>query len=134
MPISKTDGTSKVDNKIVFVIEDDAFLVKAYQIKLAKEGAQVWIATDGKEALDYLSKDPPAVVMLDLMLPSMSGFDILEAIRANSKWKKVPVLILTNLGQPQDVAKGKELGAADYIIKANTKINDIIEKVKQYIK
>lgn len=120
--------------KTVLVVEDDPFLVKAYQIKLAKAGAEVWLATEGKQAFDYLTNnEPPAVVMLDLMLPGVSGFDILESIRKNDKWKKVPVLILTNLGQPQDMERGKALGIDDYIIKANVKINDIIEKVKKYL-
>jgi len=115
------------------VVEDDVFLVKAYQIKLEKEGVEVWIANDGKEALTYLEKDEvPNVVMLDLMLPHMSGFDILAEIRKNPKWKNVPVLILTNLGQPQDMERCRELGVAEYIVKANTKINDVIMKVRQY--
>lgn len=119
--------------KTVFIVEDDAFLVKAYQVKLEKENVNVWLATDGKEALSYLEKDPPDVVMLDVMLPHVSGFEILSAIRQNEKWKKVPVLVLTNLGQPQDAQKCQELGVAEYIVKANTKINDIIEKVKKFI-
>lgn len=121
------------NKNIVFVVEDDVFLVKAYQIKLEKEGAEVWIANDGKEALTYLEKEEvPNVVMLDLMLPHMSGFDILAEIRKNEKWKNVPVLILTNLGQPQDMERCRELGVAEYIVKANTKINDVIMKVRQY--
>src|SRR6266481_8562898 len=105
---------------IVFVVEDDDFLVKAYQIKLEKEGFEVWLATDGDEALATIAQKPkPDVVLLDLMLPGASGFDILAEIKKKEKWKEAPVLIMTNLGQPQDVDKGKELGAADYMIKAN---------------
>lgn len=119
--------------KVVMVVEDDAFLVKAYQVKLEKEGYEVWIATDGNEAISYLSKSRPNIVLLDLMLPGASGFDILTQIRKTEGWKNVPVIILTNLGQPQDMQQGKELGAVDYMIKANTKINDIVSKVKEYI-
>lgn len=123
---------SKNNKNIVFVVEDDIFLVKAYQIKLEKEGVEVWTATDGKEALTFLEKQAPNVVMLDLMLPHLSGFDILTEIRKNEHWKDVPVIILTNLGQPQDAERCKQLGVADYIVKANTKINDVIEKVKKF--
>ncbi len=127
-------GSAESKEKIVFIVEDDAFLVKAYQVKLGKEEkVKVWLATDGKEALTFLEKDPPDVVMLDVMLPHVSGFEILEAIRKNEKWKKVPVLVLTNLGQPRDAQKCQELGVAEYIVKANTKINDIIEKVKNFL-
>lgn len=124
---------NKSHKKTVFVVEDDAFLVKAYQIKLEKEGAEVWVATDGKEALSFLEKEPADVVMLDLMLPHVSGFDILSAIRKNEQWKDVPVIILTNLGQPQDTERCKELGISGYFVKSNTKINDIIAKVKELL-
>jgi DNA-binding response OmpR family regulator len=119
--------------KIVFIVEDDQFLVKAYQIKFKKEGIESWLATDGKEALNFFEKEPPSVVLLDLMLPGLNGFEVLENIRKNEKWKNTPVLILTNLGQEQDMAKGKNLGAADYIIKANTKIDEVVQKVKKYL-
>lgn len=121
------------DKKKVFIVEDDAFLLKAYQIKFEKEGIGVEVATDGKEAIDMLKNAPASVVMLDLMLPGASGFEVLSAIRKDSKWKNVPVIILSNLGQSQDVEKAKTLGVTDYIIKANTRINDIVEKVKKFL-
>ena len=119
--------------KAVFIIEDDMFLMKAYQIKFEKENISVWTATDGREALEYLSKDPPAVILLDLMLPGMDGFEILENLRKNDKWKSVPVIVLTNLSQAEDYEKAKAMGVDDYLVKANTKINDIVEKVKKYL-
>lgn len=122
-----------LSTKIVFIIEDDMFLMKAYQIKFEKESISVWTATDGKEALDYLSKDPPAVILLDLMLPGMDGFEILENFRKNDKWKTVPVIVLTNLSQAEDYEKAKAMGVDDYLVKANTKIGDIVEKVKKYL-
>lgn len=131
MATNKTTG--KDSKKTVLIIEDDMFLVKAYQIKFQKEGIDAKIASDGKEALALLEKDPPAVVLLDLMLPGISGFTVLEAIRKNDRWKKVPVLILSNLGQPQDIERGKALGVVDYIVKANVKINDIVDKVRKWL-
>ena len=119
--------------KSVLVVEDDAFLVKAYQMKFQKEGLDVLVAKDGKEALSFLEKEPPNVLLLDLMLPGMSGFELLTAIRANERWKNIRVLILSNLGQPQDIARGKELGVVEYIVKANVKIADVVEKVKKYL-
>lgn len=121
------------DKKKVFIVEDDAFLVKAYQIKFEKEGIDVEVATDGKEAIGMLKNPPPSVVMLDLMLPGASGFEVLSAIRKDAKWKSVPVVILSNLGQSQDVEKAKGLGVTDYIIKANTRINDIVDKIKKFL-
>lgn len=122
------------NKKTIFLIEDDFLLVRAYEAKFKKEKINAWIANDGKQALEYLSKEPPAVILLDLMLPGLSGFEVLSAIRKNSKWKNVPVLILTNLGQAQDVEKAKQIGRIDdYIIKANVKISEVIDKVKTYL-
>ena len=118
----------------MFIVEDDIFLIKAYQIKFSNEGFNVTIAADGEEALPYLDKDPADIVLLDLMLPGMSGFDVLQAIRKSPKWSKVPVIILSNLGQQQDIDKGRALGANDYIIKTNIKISDIVGKVREYLK
>ena len=126
----KSTGNKK---KIIFVIEDDLFLVQAYQIKFEREGMEVWAATDGMEALDFLKKEPPDVVLLDIMLPKMSGFSVLEAIRKDERWKKVPVIILSNLGQQKDIEQGKALGVVEYIVKANTKINEVVEKVKKLL-
>lgn len=119
--------------KIVFVVEDDLLLVKAYQAKLQKEGVELWLATDGKEAVGYLEKDPPNVVLLDLMLPGVNGYDVLAAMRKHERWKHVPVLILTNLSQPLDIEKGKHLGVEEYLIKSNMRISDIVIKLKKYL-
>jgi DNA-binding response OmpR family regulator len=129
--IEKTGGSKK---QIILVVEDDLFLIRAYQIKFEKEGFEVWVATEGNTALEFLKKEPADIVLLDLMLPGVSGFDILIELRKTPKWKDVPVIILTNLGQQQDIDRGKELLVKDYIVKANVKISDVVEKVKGYLK
>jgi DNA-binding response OmpR family regulator len=122
------------NQKTIFVVEDDQFLVRAYQIKFEKEGVNVWIAYDGKEALAMMEKDQvPNVVLLDLILPGVNGFDVLASIRRSPTWKQVPVIILTNLGQDEDIQRGKELGAQEYIVKADVRINDVVEMVKKYL-
>jgi len=126
-------SAQKTNKKTVFVIEDDVFLIKAYQIKFEKAGADVWTVADGNEALKFLEKDPPNVVLLDLLLPGISGFDVLTEIRKNEKWKNVPVFVLSNLSQTQDIERAKTLGIDEYLVKANTKINDIVERVKKYL-
>jgi len=126
-------SAQKTNKKTVFVIEDDVFLIKAYQIKFEKAGADVWTVADGNEALKFLEKDPPNVVLLDLLLPGISGFDVLTEIRKNEKWKNVPVFVLSNLSQTQDIERAKTLGVEEYFVKANTKINDIVERVKKYL-
>lgn len=121
------------EKKTILIVEDDAFLVKAYQLRFEKEHMEVQIATTGTDAMLRLEKDPPHAVLLDLMLPGVSGFDILGAIRKIPAWKMVPVIILSNLGQPEDIQRAKDLGANDYIVKANTKINDVAATVKKYL-
>ena len=113
----------------ILIVEDDLFLVKTYQITLEREGFEVWVASDGKEALSFFEKDPADVMLLDLMLPGISGFDILFAMKKSEKWKSVPVLILSNLGQAEDIARGKAMGATDYIVKANVRVNEVIRTI-----
>lgn len=122
-------------NSKVFVVEDDVFISKAYNAKFAHENVPADFAADGIEALEKLRtmKELPRVILLDLMLPKKSGFEVLEEIKKDAKLKDVPILILTNLGQDQDAKRGMELGAAEYLVKANMKIEDIVAKVKQYL-
>ncbi|MFA5109171.1 MAG: response regulator [Patescibacteria group bacterium] len=133
MPASKLNKKEDGQKKSVLIIEDDVLLVQAYQIKFKKEGIDAQVAFDGREALAFLDKEPPGVVLLDLMLPGISGFTVLEEIRKNEKWKEVPVIILSNLGQTNDIERGKAMGVVDYVVKANVKINEIVEKVRKFL-
>jgi|SRR3989344_7434230 len=117
----------------VLVIEDELFLVEAYRAKFDKEGISVRFITNGSDAIDEIGKEAPRVILLDLMLPGVNGFDILGAIKKNEQWKDVPVIVLSNLSQEKDIGRCAELGAKEFIVKANTKLSDIIQKVKQYL-
>ncbi|OGE85898.1 MAG: hypothetical protein A3J48_00995 [Candidatus Doudnabacteria bacterium RIFCSPHIGHO2_02_FULL_46_11] len=121
------------NKKTVLVVEDEEFTLKAYKVKLEKAGFEVLIAKDGSEAVNYLKKDPPDIVLLDLMLPYLNGFEVLEKLRTTPKWQKVPVLITTNLGQPEDKDRALKLGATDYLIKTNVKIDEIVKKIKDNV-
>lgn len=127
------DDKNKNGKKTILIVEDDVFLVKVYQVKLQELGVEVLIAQDGNEALKYLEKDPPDLVLLDIMLPGVSGFDLLKAMRDNPRWKNVAVIILSNLSQTQDIERGQALGIKEYIVKANVRINDVVEKIKKYL-
>ncbi|MEK7496092.1 MAG: response regulator [Patescibacteria group bacterium] len=121
-------------NKTILIIEDDDFVVKAYQVKLEREGFSVLTIMDGNEALSHIKKATPAdLVILDLMLPGVSGFDVLTEIRKNEKWKKTPVVIMSNLGQEQDIKRCQEIGISDYIIKSDIKISEVVERVKNLL-
>ncbi len=121
--------------KTVLIVEDDIYMVRAYVMKLEKEdGVKVESVSNGEEASEFIKKNKPVdLVMLDLMLPKKSGFDVLKEMKENKLWKGVPVVILSNLGQQEDISRGKELGADDYIIKADTNINEVIKKIKKYL-
>ena len=117
--------------KKVLVVEDDHFLAKIYKIKLAKENISAIISSDGEEALEIIKKEKPALILLDMVLPGINGFEILEKVRQEPALKKIPVIILSNLGQDADIARGKELGVIDYFVKSDISIHDVVKKIKE---
>lgn len=121
-------------NKIkIVLVEDDQFLSKILAFRLKDEGFDVVLASDGQEAIIVIKKERPDVVLLDLLLPKKSGFEVLEEIKFDDTVKQIPVIILSNLGQRTDIDKGLKLGASDYLVKANFSIEDIILKIKEHI-
>lgn len=117
----------------VLLVEDDKFISRAYKDGLEREGFEIDTAFDGIEAMQKLQSSPPDLVLLDLILPEKDGFAVLEEIQMNEKLKRIPVVILSNLGQESDIEKGRALGATDYLIKADVSMKDVIEKVKFYL-
>jgi len=117
----------------VLVAEDDKFLSKAFKDKLEREGFVVVIASDGNETMEALIKENPDILLLDLVMSVKDGFEVLEEMRLSTKLKKIPVIILSNLGQDSDVKKGRELGAVDYLIKADFTISDVVKKIKEHL-
>ena len=115
----------------VVLVEDDKFLQKILMTKFIKEGFDVRAASDAEEGLQLILTDQPNIVLLDLILPKMSGFDLLTELKANSKTKNVPVVILSNLGQEEDIQRAKGLGAIDFLVKADISINEVVQKVKE---
>jgi len=120
-------------NKKVLIIEDDKFLLKACVIKFKKEGINVITATDGVAGLELAKKEIPVLILLDLLLPRMNGFEFLKKIKSDEQTKDIPVLITSVLGQKTDQEKAISLGAEDYFIKANYKLEEIVGKVKDYL-
>jgi len=114
----------------VFIIEDDEFLVKAYKYIFEKDGFEVFVAPDGVKALEALKGPPASVILLDLMLPGVDGFEVLQTLGKDERWNKVPVVILSNLSTQENIQKGKDMGAVDYLVKANTDIENVVARVK----
>lgn len=117
----------------VFVVEDDKFLRELLISKLIAEGFSITSATDGKEALRSLSQPIPDLVLLDLILPDVSGFEVLEKMKSLDQWKPVPVIVLSNLDQKEDMDRARALGASDFMIKANFSLNEIIARIKKVV-
>lgn len=117
----------------ILIIEDDVFLTKAYKIKFDKEGFNVFLASDGEEGLKIARKEKPALIILDLMLPKMNGFEFLKVIKEDEQVKNIPIVTLSNLGQKTDQEKALSLGAAEYFIKTEHTLEDIIKRIKKYL-
>ncbi len=116
--------------KKILTIEDDHFLRELIIKKLDQEGYEVFEAEDGEQGLDKAKEVKPDLILLDLMLPGIDGFTVLSEIKKNSEISKTPVIILSNLGQKEDIDKGMNLGAQDFLIKAYFTPGEIIEKVR----
>jgi len=122
------------EKKTILIVEDDFYFVKAYSLKLEKEGVNVASVGDGEAATEFLKKNKkPDMIILDLMLPKKNGFEVLKEIKSNNEWKNIPLVILSNLGQEEDIKKGKEMGALDYIVKADTSIEEAIGRIKKHL-
>ena len=118
----------------IVIVEDDKFLRELITQKVQKEGYQVVEATNGEEGVAKTKAEKPDLVVLDLILPGIDGFEVLRQIKEDSETSGIPVVILSNLGQKDDVEKGLAAGAEDYLIKAHFKPSEIIEKVKKVLK
>ncbi len=119
--------------KKILVTEDDKFLVNVLLSKLSKEGFEVIHAFDGEEALAKVREKKPDLILLDLILPVKDGFDVLKELKENETTKNIPVIILSNLGQDEDVKRGQDLGADDYLIKTNLSLKEVVEKIKEHL-
>jgi len=119
--------------KKILIAEDDKFLANAYRVKLSKENYEIKIVGNGDEALAALPEFQPDLIILDLLMPIKDGFAVLPVIKGDDKWKKIPVIVASNLSQPDDVVKATKMGADDYIIKTDFSMKEILEKVKKYI-
>jgi len=115
--------------KKILIIEDDKFLRELISKKLLKEGHTVNEAIDGEDGIKKTREDKPDLILLDLILPGIDGFEVLSQIKTDPSLATIPVIILSNLGQREDVEKGLKLGAVDYLIKAHFTPGGIIEKV-----
>lgn len=117
----------------VLIIDDDPFILDMYVLKFKESGFQVETAQDGKSGLKKIKDTHPDIVLLDVVMPAMDGFDVLQDIKKNFSPPLPKIVLLTNLGQKEDVDRGMQLGADDYVIKAHFTPSDVVDKVKKIL-
>ena len=130
----KTKKQKKILQKKILIIEDDSMISSMYKIKLEQAGFFVVIAENGVEGIKLTISQKPNLILLDVMLPQMDGFAVLQKIKTDKKTKKIPVIMLTNLGTTEDMKKGMDLGADEYLVKANLTPNQISDEINKILK
>jgi len=122
------------DKPNVLIVDDEEGVLAMYKIKLEMEGFSVFTALDGQTALEMISKNKPDVILLDIIMPKLNGFDILKILKSDKETANIPVFLLTNLPQESGGEKGKELGAAGYLVKADYEPAVLAGMIKEVIK
>ena len=116
--------------KKVMLVEDDVFVSDIYQVKMHNEGIEVIVAMNGMEAVEHLEKGiMPDLILLDIVMPYMDGMAVLKRIKADDRWKNIPVILLTNLSDRSQVDECLSLGANDYLIKSHFTPSEVMKKV-----
>lgn len=128
------EDTMASNKGTIMVAEDDMFISDIYDVKLTSAGYNVIIANNGRDAVEKLKSGVrPHLLLLDIVMPYMDGFDVLEAISQNQEWQRIPVVLLTNLSQKEDIDRAMENGAKDYLIKSHFTPSEVLSKVEKYI-
>lgn len=121
------------EGKVILLVDDDLTLREMYEERLKAEGFEIVQASNGDEAIKKAKEIKPNIILLDIMMPKINGFDVLKELKADEELKAVPVIVLTALIQDVDKLQGQKLGAADYIVKSETMPGEVISKIKNAI-
>ncbi len=123
-----------MEPKKILLVEDEPLLGNLLKQRLEKAGFVVLLEKDGETALKTLSETKPDLILLDIILPKVSGFELMEKINADPQFERAPIIIISNLGQDSDIEKGKSLGAIQYFIKAKLSIEDLVTDIEKTLK
>lgn len=115
--------------RTILLADNEQFITKVYKEGLEHAGYEVVVAKSGQEALEVLRNNPPSVVVMDLILPQINGFEVLQTMREDAVLKNIPVLILTNLSQDSDKAEAGEYDIADFLVKSSTSLKDLLDRL-----
>lgn len=125
--------SSMESKKKILLVEDDTNLAAVYKTRLEMEGFEVTLVTNGEEALSYVQNTKPDLMLLDAMMPKISGFDVLDIVRNTPDTANVRVIMLTALSQEKDMQRAQGLGVDEYLVKSQVVINDVIDRVKFHL-
>lgn len=117
----------------ILLCEDEEFVARSYVRKLQVEGYTVLRAHNGKEGLELMRSERPNLVLLDLLMPVKSGFEVLKEVQNDPELKDIKIVVTSNLGQKSDIEEATKLGAHDFLVKSNTSLRELSEKVKEYL-
>lgn len=118
----------------ILLVEDEPLIVEMYKTRLEKEGFEIFCEDQGSKVLELLPNFKPDLILLDIILPELDGFSLLEEIKKQPQYQKTPVFLLTNLGQDSDLKRGQELGAQGYLVKSKFTPSDVVNKIKETLK
>ena len=119
--------------KTILIVEDDIFIRDIYQMKFSQVGFEVIIAEDGMVALEKMTEKIPDIILLDIMMPRMNGMEVLQKIKENEEWKKIPIIMLTNISEKENIPKGYDVSADEYLIKSHYAPSEVVEKVNSLL-
>jgi len=119
--------------KKILLIEDEEILIDLLQKKLTQEGYEISVAKDGEEGLKAMKELKPDLILLDIIMPKMGGFEVMKEMAKSPELKRIPVIIISNSGQPVEIDKAQQLGAKDWLIKTEFDPQEVIEKVIKQI-
>ena len=119
--------------KKILIIEDEEIILDLLQKKLSQEGYEISVAKDGEEGLKLMKEVKPDLVLLDIVMPKIGGFEVMEEMQKEDQLKSIPVIVVSNSGQPVEIDKAQALGAKDWLIKTEFDPKEVVEKVKRHL-
>jgi two-component system, chemotaxis family, response regulator WspR len=123
-----------MEKKKILIVEDDNFVAEVYLAKLSEMKYEPILAQNGEEGLAALRKNKIDMILLDILMPVMSGMEMLEEIKKNKEWENIPVILLTNVGEKESIQKVREMGVKNYLIKSHFTPAEVVEKIESVFK
>ena len=119
--------------KKILIVEDEEIMYNLLKRRLEREGYEVSVAKNGEEGLEFMSRETPDLILLDIIMPKLGGLEVMEKMNEDKSLKSIPVIVISNSGQPVEIDRAQRLGAKDWLVKANFDLKEIIDKVRNQI-